>query len=582
MSTRTTRPSTLTSGDLAFPALLTSLALAFLLFAWTWGALAALAVGHGPPVGLLDAGGALLRLPFHADDPARAFAADGHGLPGPAVMWAAFLATIALGWTAVILLIPRLADRLGHHRPGPWARWAKPRDLHALMVRPGQHGDRTILGSVAGRPVAAERQVSTIVIAPTRSGKTSGLMIPAILEHQGPVIATSVKGDLLATAAHRQTMGEVRVFDPTGATGWPASGWSPVAASQTWLGARRTADRLLRQARQGNGSHTDFWQGMGMRFLAPLLFAAAQGGASMRDVLRWVELVQQDEPRAALQSVAETAEGFGALTSLESLWREDHRIRGSVVQTVATALEAYQDAGVMQAASRHDITADWLLDPARHHTLYVIAPADDQERLEGVFAALLTDLIAAAFAKATEQGRPLDPVLQCVLDEAPYIARLPNLARIASTGAGEGIRLLTAAQTMSQFVERWGQAEAETIIAGHPSRIFGAGLSDPTSLSYLRTALGDEEIQTLTHRGGLGQTDRTHATTFRPLVDGPTARQRDRTTGILVYGTLPPARLRLRPWFQDRRLRKMVETTSPATRTAHAAGRPGTEEADAR
>lgn len=213
----------------------------------------------------------------------------------------------------------------------------------------------------------------------------------------------------------------------------------------------------------------------------------------------------------------------------------------------------------MTAASTHDITADWLLNPDQHNTLYVVAPADDQERLEGVFAALLTDLIADAFAKASADGKPLDPVLQCVFDEAPYIARLPNLARIASTGAGEGIRLLTAAQTMSQLVERWGASEAETIIAGHPSRIFGSGLSDPTSLAYLRTTLGDEEILQTSVRGGLGQTDRTRSTTFRPLVDGPTARENARAAAILVYGTLPPARLRLRPWFADRGLRSLVE-----------------------
>ncbi|MBF6621035.1 MAG: type IV secretory system conjugative DNA transfer family protein [Patulibacter sp.] len=559
MSTRTTRPQGVGLADLAFPALLVGLALGVSLFAWTWGALAALTVGHRPPVGLLDAAGALLRLPTTTNDPALAFRRAGQGLPGPLVMWLTFTATVSVAWTAAVIAGPRVARYLALGRPQRWARWARPRDLGALFVRRGQHGDRTVLGMIAGRLVAAERQVSTIVIAPTRSGKTSGLMIPAILEHEGPIIATSVKGDLLATAAFRQTVGEVRVFDPTGATGWPASGWSPVEASSTWLGARRTADRLLRQARQGNGSHTDFWQGMGMRFLSPLLFAAAQGGASMRDVLRWVELIEQDEPRAALEAVSASAEGFGALTSLESLWREDHRIRGSVVQTVATALEAYQDSGVMDAAQRHEITADWLLTPGRCNTLYVAAPADDQERLEGVFAALLTDLIAAAFARATEQGYPLDPVLQCVLDEAPYVARLPNLARIASTGAGEGIRLLTAAQTMSQLVERWGQAEAETIIAGHPSRIFGSGLSDPTSLTYLRTVLGEEEIQSMSIRGGLSQLDRTRSTTFRPLVDGPTARESDRTSAILVYANVPPARLRLRPWFQDRRLRRLVE-----------------------
>ncbi len=562
MSTRTTRPKSSDLHEYLFLLILAAIATGLMLFAWTWGALAAATVSNPPPTDMPGAIGALVRLPANADDPATAFRPDGQGLPGAVGMWATFAVTLVLAWFAAVLIGSKVTARMRDRRPARWARWAKPRDLHSLFVKPGQHGDRVVLGTVAGHLIAAERQVSTIVIAPTRSGKTSGLMIPAILEHQGPIIATSVKADLLKTAAHRQQLGDVRVFDPTGATGWPGSGWSPVAASATWLGARRTADRLLRQAKHTAGTHTDFWQGMGMRFLAPLLFAAAQANASMRDVLRWVELVEEDEPRAALEAATDTPEVFGALTSLESLWKEDHRIRGSVVQTVATALEAYQDSGVMTAAASHDITADWLLNPDQHNTLYVVAPADDQERLEGVFAALLTDLIAAAFARASADGKPLDPVLQCVLDEAPYIARLPNLARIASTGAGEGIRLLTAAQTMSQLVERWGPSEAETIIAGHPSRIFGSGLSDPTSLAYLRATLGDEEVQQASVRGGLGQADRSRSTTFRPLVDGPIARQGDRASAVLVYGNLPPARLRLRPWFRDHRLRNLVEVSN--------------------
>jgi type IV secretory pathway TraG/TraD family ATPase VirD4 len=115
---------------------------------------------------------------------------------------------------------------------------------------------------------------------------------------------------------------------------------------------------------------------------------------------------------------------------------------------------------------------------------------------------------------------------------------------------------------MSQLVERWGPSEAETIIAGHPSRIFGSGLSDPTSLAYLRATLGDEEVQQASVRGGLGQADRSRSTTFRPLVDGPIARQGDRASAVLVYGNLPPARLRLRPWFRDHRLRNLVEVSN--------------------
>ena len=44
-----------------------------------------------------------------------------------------------------------------------------------------------------------------IAFAPTGGHKTTGLAIPALLEWQGPVLATSVKSDLLVdTVAHRQ------------------------------------------------------------------------------------------------------------------------------------------------------------------------------------------------------------------------------------------------------------------------------------------------------------------------------------------------------------------------------------------
>ncbi len=47
-----------------------------------------------------------------------------------------------------------------------------------------------------------------IVVAPTQSHKTTGLAIPAPLEWEGPVLATSVKTDLLLdTLANRESRG---------------------------------------------------------------------------------------------------------------------------------------------------------------------------------------------------------------------------------------------------------------------------------------------------------------------------------------------------------------------------------------
>jgi hypothetical protein len=40
-------------------------------------------------------------------------------------------------------------------------------------------------------------------------------------------------------------VGEARLFDPTGSTRLPTDLWSPIAASESWEGARRTAAGLL-------------------------------------------------------------------------------------------------------------------------------------------------------------------------------------------------------------------------------------------------------------------------------------------------------------------------------------------------
>jgi len=61
--------------------------------------------------------------------------------------------------------------------------------------------------------VASEPRTSVLVVAPTQSGKTTSLVIPTILEWDGPVLATSIKaalvqdtlaGDAYAEFASRQ------------------------------------------------------------------------------------------------------------------------------------------------------------------------------------------------------------------------------------------------------------------------------------------------------------------------------------------------------------------------------------------
>src|ERR1019366_6056285 len=106
------------------------------------------------------------------------------------------------------------------------------------------------------------------------------------------------------TSTARARAGEVFIFDPTGCTGLRHTPWSPIAAAHTWEGARRTAANLLGVADQGASRNTDdsLWKAARARYLAPLLLPAAHGGLTMREVLRWVAAIDEDEPSELLHS----------------------------------------------------------------------------------------------------------------------------------------------------------------------------------------------------------------------------------------------------------------------------------------
>ncbi|MGH9007928.1 MAG: type IV secretory system conjugative DNA transfer family protein, partial [Acidimicrobiales bacterium] len=96
-------------------------------------------------------------------------------------------------------------------RASSGARWATGRDLASLRI--GGRG-RIHIGVTTGRalahPVWTERSQSVAVVGPTQSGKTSAIAIPAILGWDGPVVAVSVKTDLVAdTVRWRRRLGTV-------------------------------------------------------------------------------------------------------------------------------------------------------------------------------------------------------------------------------------------------------------------------------------------------------------------------------------------------------------------------------------
>src|SRR6266511_5761745 len=259
---------------------------------WLTGEVSGRAFGGAwPHVRVSEMGSVVAHLPRHVGEPAKAWPSSARQLiPGPLGFYGTFAFVLLPTVGALGLILSRWSKR--STAPGT-ARWARGHDLRSLRVRRHEPG-RLILGRATGRLIAAEPRQSAIVVGPTQTGKTTGFAIPAILEWQGPVVATSIKTDLLReTIAARSAINGAHtfVYDPTGSTGLPSAGWTPLMECLTWQGAQRVAEWLVRGARTtaASGEAADFWYAATAKLLAPILLAAVSSGGSMIQVIRWVD-----------------------------------------------------------------------------------------------------------------------------------------------------------------------------------------------------------------------------------------------------------------------------------------------------
>jgi type IV secretion system protein VirD4 len=117
--------------------------------------------------------------------------------------------TVLLALILIALLLFLVYDRKGKANTPRGARWATRKDVAPRRVR-GPTPGRVILGRHDRRLIAADDRASTIVMGATQlAGKSSRIVIPAVLEWQGPLLTTSIKRDVLdATIRRREDLGE--------------------------------------------------------------------------------------------------------------------------------------------------------------------------------------------------------------------------------------------------------------------------------------------------------------------------------------------------------------------------------------
>jgi type IV secretion system protein VirD4 len=500
--------------------------------------------------------------------PASAFPSRAQRVALPGATWWLAAIIVLLGLAAVVAVSCWRLVRswgsgspLAHPQPGPrrWLRdtglirartWARPHDLRRLWVHGPTRGRPYLgwIGRAPARMLAAEGEVQTLVVAPPRSGKSTGYVIPWLLDHDGPALVLSVKRDIHdATVAYRQGLGRVWVYDPFGNE--PGCSYSPLSTAATWEGALRVANALSSAAAPDHANAaSEFWDKEASILLAPLLHAAKLTGRTVATVLDWLD---RRDFAYAEQQLEETG-AHAAAAQLRGVLALDPRNRETTVMSAANLLRAYRYPRVTHT-NPDELTPSAFFD-GDANTIYVVAAAHHQRDLQPVILALVTSIYETAIEISREHG-PFNPPLYLLLDEAANIAPVRDLAPWLSQCGDHGITIATCWQSIAQIDHRYGKAERDAILAASTAQLFLPPLADPTSTGYITSLLGEEPVTHATHNRH-GHSGETLAVTQQSVASAPWLRQIARGHALLVYRDLPPAVIRAPGWYEDPRFER--------------------------
>ena len=413
-----------------------------------------------------------------------------------------------------------------------------------VLARKGNDTFRVALGRLEDEVVAAEPLSSILVLGPPGSGKTTGMVVPTILEWPGPAVVISVAGEAVEqTIDVRRGMGDVFVVDPHDfLPAWSIkTGWNPLDEIESWNDAQKMSARLLATKVSGLNDR-DFWHQAAVRLLAPHLYAAAKNRHTMADVVRWILTNEEFEVRSLLQAAGNEE----AISAAEASWQREERARSSVYTTLEIHMSAWDDERVQRwSASESQLKLTRFLNGTAN-TLYLCIPAAVGNELASLSVTLIKDLLnrlaivnrgfashlvgSEGIISALESSPASTTPLLLILDDAADTAPMADLKTLANTASKNAIQLVTVFNDLSEMRTVVGADASQAVVNNHPACVIMPGMRDLATLDYVTGVYRGDSLY--------GSDDKE--------VTNLTARRVPKGKALCLYQNLPPFMLSIR------------------------------------
>ncbi|WP_042459703.1 type IV secretory system conjugative DNA transfer family protein [Streptacidiphilus jiangxiensis] len=417
----------------------------------------------------------------------------------------------------------------------------------------------------AGQEVRASWEDVLLAIMAPRSGKTSGLAIPAILRAPGAVLLTSNKagGDAWsATFDARARLGRVWTLDPQQIAHATREMWWDVLADARDLGgARRLAGHFV-AASVDESNAGDFWSTAAANTLSALFLAAARNNRPITDVLAWLASPSDRTPIDLLRDA-----GFPAVAS---------QLQGTVAGAVETRDGIYETARQYAACLLDPNIAAWVTPqddlpqfrPEKFvhakDTLYLLSK-DGGGSASALIAAAADAVMRAAVRAAELAGGRLDPPLLAILDEAANVCKISDLPDLYSHLGSRGVIPITILQSYRQGVRVWGESGMDALWSAATVKVIGSGIDDADFADKLSRLVGEHDVETVSISVSDGSRSTSTSMRQERILAPDQIRALPKGKALLLATGIRAALLDLRPWYREPDAGPLAKASSEAT-----------------
>jgi len=445
------------------------------------------------------------------------------------------------------------------------ARFATPAEIRPLREAP-----RGLLIGTDPRTGALLRYAGPahlLTIAPTRTGKGVGTLIPNLLTAERSVICIDPKGEnARITGRARARFGPVHVLDPFGITGQPGAAFNPLAdlkadAIDVAEEAATLSDALVYDppGAVGEAHWNEEAKALVTGLILHIVAEAALPDRHLGTLRAWLTLAPDDfEDLLDRMQASTAANGLIARAANRHRGKSDREAAGvlSSAQRHTHFLDSPRMTAVLGRSGFR--FADLKTQTA---TVFLVLPPD---RLETYARWLRLMVTQSLLEMARSPAKPTEPVLY-LLDEFAALGYLAPVERAMGLMAGYGVQLWPILQDVHQLRATYAKRAGSFFSNAAVLQVFG--VNDHETAQLVSNLLGQQTVVFHTFSTTTGElmskvettTSDSEQRTGRPLMTPDEVRNLPANDQLLFLAGQRPVYARKLRYYDDRRFQGLFD-----------------------